>query len=187
MRLAWLLLVSWTANSAIPVNTTGTSNQKITYRPFTSTSVAVTRVASLPNPSPRSTGVSDSLRSTGVTDTPTYAGPNVNQTPAAQARAWAVHADTLVALTIVNNSRESVGRPKQRSHPHRRSHHGQLFLHRLVPIRHSRDRKHAPYPDTGRESRGGVWAAEEAGPPGIIGNDSHSFRHHGPIRWFRWS
>ena len=74
------------ANSPIPVNRIGTTGTQTTCRPFTSRNVELIRVVSPP----------------GVTDTPRYAGPNANQTPAAQAKAWAVHAESVVALIFLN-------------------------------------------------------------------------------------
>ena len=68
----------------MPVSRIGTSSNKITYRPFASIAVALYRVTSPPG----------SPGSAGVTDSRWYTGPNAKKTPAAQAKAWATHADT---------------------------------------------------------------------------------------------
>ncbi len=81
-----VVLVSWMANNAIPVNRTGTTGTQTTCRPFTSRNVAVCREVS---------PLED-------TDTPRYVGPNTNQSPAAHATAWAVHADSVVMLTFLS-------------------------------------------------------------------------------------
>ena len=81
------IVVCWSRrpNKVMAVNRIGTSSNKITCRPFTSIAVALDRITSPPG----------APGSAGVTDPPWYTGPNAKKTPAAQAKAWATHADTV--------------------------------------------------------------------------------------------
>ena len=81
------IVVCWSRrpNKVMAVNRIGTSSNKITCRPLTSINVALDRITSPPV----------SPGSAGVTDSPWCAGPNAKKTLAAQAKAWATHADTV--------------------------------------------------------------------------------------------
>ena len=96
LRTVCLLSVNRRADKNDAVSRTGTSNNRITYNPFSSTKVEEPiQVGSLPS----SSGVA------GVADEPWYTGPNARKIPTAQARAWAVHADTAGTLMDLNSPR----------------------------------------------------------------------------------
>ena len=93
------IVVCWSRrpNKVMAVNRIGTSSNKITCRPFTSIAVALDRITSPPS------------AHQGVSPLPTHphrwASQNANQTPAAQAKAWATHADTVATPIDLLRSR----------------------------------------------------------------------------------
>ena len=92
LRIVCLLLVNRIANNTITVSRIGTSSNRTTCNSISSTKVELIQVPSPP-------GSSGSL---GATDSPPYSAPDANKIPAAQAKAWATHADTVDTLMDLN-------------------------------------------------------------------------------------